>query len=242
MMNAETSIAELIGEGFSLELLEPQLYAVTERGGAQTNEYDTAFGGVYDLVACSRLYNKLVWGYSIADYDTVCRAALDASQGWMLDAGCGSLAFTAATYAAGVRRPVVLLDLSMNLLRRARQRLSALCGGLPSNMAFVRGDVLRLPFRPTSFTTVLALNLLHTLSDPVPAVVELGRVLSGDGTLHCTTLVKTGRFADRYLARLGRANLLVPRSIEEVLACFAQAGIHYEHSISGSLATIHGRR
>jgi hypothetical protein len=41
-----------------------------------------------------------VWGYSISDYHSLCRQALNSStEGWVSDAGCGALASTAKTYA-----------------------------------------------------------------------------------------------------------------------------------------------
>lgn len=241
-MNAETCLSglpELLDPGVKLELVEPHIYSDP---GVETNEYDTGFGAFYDAVACSRIYNRLVWGYSIDTYARLCSAVLAESSGWMLDAGCGSLAFTAKTYAAGSRRPVVFLDQSLNLLRRAKRRLMLLCETVPPNVVFVRGDVLRLPFRPSSFSTILSLNLLHVLRDPVQALAAFSRVLVADGKVHCTTLVEGRRLADLYLARLGRAGFLVPRKVSTVLACFEQAGFTPAHVSSGSLATIHGER
>ncbi len=223
----------------NLELVEPYIYSDP---GVETNEYDTGFGAFYDAVACSRIYNRLVWGYSIDTYARLCGAALAESSGWMLDAGCGSLAFTAETYVAGLHRPVVFLDQSLNLLRRAKRRLMLLCETVPTNVVFVRGDVLRLPFRSSSFSTILSLNLLHVLPDPVQALVAFSRVLAPDGKVHCTTLVEGRTLADLYLARLGHAGFLVPRNVSTVLAHFEQAGFTPTHVRSGSLATIHGER
>ncbi len=236
-MNAGTGLSELLEPGVNLELVEPHVYSDS---GVVTNEYDTGFGGIYDAVACSRIYNRLVWGYSIETYARLCGAALAESPGWMLDAGCGSLAFTAKTYAAGLHRPIVFLDQSLNLLRRAKSRLTFLCGAVPPNVVFLRGDVLRLPFRSSSFSTILSLNLLHVLPDPVRALGAFRRVLAVNGRVHCTTLVEGGRLANFYLARLGHAGLLVPRNMSTVLGCFEQAGFTPTHASSGSLATIHG--
>lgn len=105
-------------------------------------------------------------------------------------------------------------------------------------MVFLHGDALGLPFRPSAFTTVLALNLLHAVSDATAALGSLRRALSYEGRLCCTTLVKTGRFSDAYLARLGRADLLVPRGIEDVRACFQRVDLDCEHSIAGNMATL----
>ncbi len=238
-MTSETSLSgvpDLLESGVELELIEPHIYSDP---GVETNEYDTGFGAFYDTVACSRIYNRLVWGYSIKAYARLCNAALAESSGPMLDAGCGSLAFTAKTYAAGLRRPVVFLDQSLNLLRRAKRRLMLLCAAVPPNAVFVRGDILRLPFRASSFSTVLSLNLLHVLPDLVQVLAAFGRVLAADGKVHCTTLVEGRRLADFYLARLGHAGFLVPRDLSTVIASFEQAGYAPAHSVVGSLATIH---
>jgi SAM-dependent methyltransferase len=235
-MNAETGLPDLLEGTIQLDQIEPHIYSDPV---VATNEYDTGFGAIYDFIACSRIYNRLIWGYGIEKYRSLCSAALAESSGWLLDAGCGALAFTGEAYAAGLHRPIVFLDQSLNLLRRAKRRLTLHCETLPPNVVFLRGDVLRLPFRRSSFSTVLSLNLLHVLRDPMPALAALKKVLAVGGGLHCTTLVEGGRLANFYLERLGRADLLVPRSLSTVLSHFAQAGFRPTHELWGSLATIH---
>ena len=69
---------------------------------------------IYDVVACNWFYNRLMWGYSIKDYSTLCKDTLDSSsEGWALDLACGSLAFTAEVYSNCSNRPVVFLDQSL---------------------------------------------------------------------------------------------------------------------------------
>ena len=117
-------------------------------------------------MACNRLYNRLVWGYWTSDFHSLGLDALrSATDGWVLDAGCGSLAFTAGTYVQYSERPIVLLDQSVKLLRMAKARLINLHGSVPPNMVFLHGDALELPFKPKSFTTIISMNLLHVLDD-----------------------------------------------------------------------------
>lgn len=233
-------LSEVIRGDVTLRAVEPHIYSLAAPGD-ETNEYDGVFGAVYDRVACSGLYNRLVWGYRTRVYHSLCLDALRASSGWMLDAGCGSLAFTARTYAASATRPVVLLDQSVSLLRMAKRRLVQANGRVPGNVVFLHGDVLRLPFAPGTFTTVLALNLLHVLPALPAALREFRRILTEDGGLTCTTLVKGARLADRYLDRLAKAGLLRPRSIDQVLASFDEAGMQHTHGVEGNLAIIHRR-
>ncbi len=65
--------------------------------------------GYYDLLIGNPVYNRIMWGYSIKEFGSFCDATLrSSSEGWVLDAGCGSLVFTAGSYAAYRARPAVL--------------------------------------------------------------------------------------------------------------------------------------
>src|SRR4030042_2875465 len=128
-------LSEIILPGVNLRLVEPHLYS-PYAPGEQTNSYDEKGAlSFYDQVACNRFYNRLVWGYSTSDYHSLCREALRSStEGWVLDAGCGALAFTAKTYADYDERPVIFLDQSITLLRLAKARLAQLRGAVPGNV------------------------------------------------------------------------------------------------------------
>ena len=87
---------EIISEDLTLNLVEPNIYSVYSPGD-MLGSYDK-FGAatIYDVVACNRFYNWLMWGYSTKDYATLCKESLaSSSDGWVLDLACGSLAFTA---------------------------------------------------------------------------------------------------------------------------------------------------
>ena len=103
----------MIYKDVNLRLVEPHIYSIYP-SGEDLSSYDKTFGTIYDLVGCNRLYNRLVWGYWTSEYHSLCFDALRSSpDGWVLDVGCGSLAFTAKTYANYSDRPVVLLDKSI---------------------------------------------------------------------------------------------------------------------------------
>jgi ubiquinone/menaquinone biosynthesis C-methylase UbiE len=232
-------LAEILLPGVDLRLVEPHLYS-PYAPGEQTNSYDeTGALSFYDKVACNRIYNRLVWGYSTSDYHSLCRQALNSSaDGWVLDAGCGALAFTAKTYAGYTARPVVFLDQSITLLRLAKERISQLTGAVPDNLVFLHGDVCELPFRPKSFGTIIALNLLHVLVD-VPGVLRaLRKVLLDEGTMSFTTLIQANRLADRYLHLWARAGELVPRTAPQLLAEFEALRMPVTYRIRGNMAFI----
>lgn len=237
-----TRLAGLFSAPVPLRQVAPGLYSVVAPD-ARTNAYDGAGAlAFYDLVACNRFYNRLVWGYWPSAFDGVSRRALAVGEtGWVLDVGCGSLAFTVRALAACRRRPVVCLDQSLRLLRLARRRLIRHAGGLPDNVIFLQADALAMPFVEGTFATVMAFNLLHAVTDASRLVRELVRVGQPGANLVCTTLVRAGRAADRYLEAWGRAGELVPRSLDDVRAVFTEAGLAMTSSVHGNMAFLEGR-
>jgi SAM-dependent methyltransferase len=232
-------LAEVIPPEVDLRLVEPHLYSLSAPGD-NTNAYDQEGAlAFYDKMACNRIYNRLVWGYSVSEYTNLCRGALSSStEGWVLDAGCGALAFTAQTYADYDERPVVFLDQSLKLLRLAKSRLADLHGGMPENAVFLHGDVLHLPFKPKSFGTIISLNLLHVLQDIRGVLQALGKVLMDGGTMSFTTLVENHRFADRYLQAWAKAGEVVPRTPRQLLAEFENLRMPVSYRIQGNMAFI----
>lgn len=237
-MIAEERLSDLIASNVKLRLVEPHLYSVYAPG-ENTNQYDRAFGTIYDVVACNRFYNRFVWGYSTTEYRSLCLEAFAASkEGWILDAGCGSLGFTATMYADYKARPVVLLDQSVKMLRMAKAKLIEMNGKVPSNMVFLHGNVLRLPFKSSCFRTLVSLNVLHVLGDIKNVLSELKRVLSDGGTLSLTTMILNNRCADNYLRILGRAGEVFTRNEKQLLAAFDEIGMTVKYRVKGNMAFV----
>jgi ubiquinone/menaquinone biosynthesis C-methylase UbiE len=232
-------LSEILLPGVDLRLVEPHLYS-PYAPGEQTNSYDEKGAlSFYDQVACNRLYNRLVWGYSVSDYHSLVQGALNSStEGWVLDAGCGALAFTAKTYAGYEARPVVFLDQSVTLLRLAKERIAQLTGAVPDNAVFLHGDVRELPFKPESFGTIIALNLLHVLEDVAGVLRSLQKILLDEGTMTFTALIEANRLADRYLRMWAKAGELVPRTATQLLAIFEGLGMPVTYRIQGNMAFI----
>jgi len=232
-------LQELISEDVCLNLVEPDIYSVYSIG-ASPGSYDaTGASAIYDLVACNRVYNWLMWGYSIKDYSTLCKDSLaSSSEGWVLDLACGSLAFTAEIYANCSNRPVVFLDQSLNLLRKGKSRLEKLKGKIPENIFFLHADALQLPFRENSFRTVILLNLLHCLDDVKTVLQEMKRVLTDGGNSAITTLVQSNRWSNRYLNILAESGALISRNQDELLSAFNDMQMQITHRIKGNLAII----
>jgi ubiquinone/menaquinone biosynthesis C-methylase UbiE len=157
----------------------------------------------------------------------------------VLDLGCGSLALTAKTYIQYSERSVVLVDQSLKMLRIAKSRLIKINGTVPGNMVFLHADALRLPFREKSFNTIISENLLHCLDDTKNLLKGLKDILSKDGKIYFTTLVKGNRLADRYLEALANAGKLVSRSMGDHQTTFDQLGMPIKYDINGNMASIY---
>lgn len=235
----ENQLSELLLDKVSLRLIETHIYSVFQSIEI-SNSYDTEFGNIYDWVACNPLYNRLIWGYSITKFASLDHDALTSSKkGYVLDLGCGSLAFTAKTYIQYSGRPVVLMDQSLKMLRIAKSRLTKLNGKVPDNMVFLHADALQLPFHLNSFNTIISLNLLHCLDDIKKLIIGLKNILSEDGKMYFSALVNGNRVVgDRYLKALGNSGKLVPRNIDQLQAVFDELHMPIRYDLFGNMAFI----
>lgn len=236
----DNSLDTVISNDISLRQVESHIYS-TYSDDHETNEYDkVGVASFYDRVLCNRVYNRLVWGYPPRDYILLCQEALNSStEGWVLDAGCGSLAFTAKAYIDYSERPIVFLDQSINLIRKAKSRLIKLKGNVPDNMVFIHGDALRLPFKPKSIRTIISINLLHVLKDIDGILNQLTKVLTDGGTISFTSLILNNRLADKYLYAVASTGAAVPRTAEQLISIFAKASMPVEYELKGNMAFIY---
>jgi SAM-dependent methyltransferase len=219
--------------------IEPGIYSAYPPGeGVNSFDKGGAFA-YYDAVACNPLYNWLVWGYRTSLYQALCREIHEvAGDGPRLDAGCGSLAFTAEVYAAREIGPTVLLDQSLTLLRKAKARLSRLCGRIPEQVVLLHADAQRTPFKDGVFAAVIALNLLHVFPDPGAFLREAARVSAQGAPMAFTTLVLARRLADRYLLFWGKTGELTPRTPSELLQIMAERNLAARSETVGNLAVL----
>jgi SAM-dependent methyltransferase len=235
----ESDLSALLLKNTVLRMVEPNIYSVLpddETG----SEYDTRFGFLYDWVACSPIYNRLVWAYSVKIFFQIAKdALLSETDGKVLDLGCGSLAFTAKIYSQYFDRPVILLDQSLRMIRRAKSRLIKKAGKVPENLIFLHADAQRLPFQEKTFKTILCENLLHCIGDTRSLLEQLKQILSENGKMYFTTLVKNRRFADKYLQAFADSGKLVPRTVRNHREIFEQVGLSAKYETTGSILVIY---
>src|SRR5438067_10095219 len=191
-MNALNELKEVLTEDRAVRFVEDGIYSVLPDTSCQ-HHYDRR-ATIYDLVVSTRLYNAVMWGSSPLDYVAFARHAVASdNDGKFLDAGCGSMLFTARSYLESKRR-IIACDQSLAMLRRARKRLIKFAGSMPEHVLLLQADLSDLPFRPNRFQIVLCMNVLHQFEDAAALIPNLKRLLADDGHLFLTSLVANNRF------------------------------------------------
>jgi len=108
---------------------------------------------------------------------------------FILDAGCGTGVFTLDMLSCGAR--VVGLDLSLAMIRRARQKARN------SRLQVISADLLNLPFPENTFHKAVSITALEFIPDGQEAVKELFRVTRKGGTVVVATLNRLSPWAER---------------------------------------------
>ncbi|HEX7121611.1 MAG TPA: class I SAM-dependent methyltransferase [Gemmatimonadaceae bacterium] len=227
---------EVMREGQAIQLAEEDIYSVLP-DHSQHHLYDGR-AAAYDLVVGTRAYNRVMWGAALQGYVAFARQAVASDQtGILLDAGCGSLLFTAQAYLES-RRPIIACDQSLNMLRRARSRLMKLAGAVPDRVVLLQADLGALPFSPNRFSTVLCMNVLHHVVEAQALIARLKELLLDGGHFYLTSLVKGDRFiGDRYLDVLyRRGDFASPRSMADVATVLGNSfGRTMHHWVDGNM-------
>lgn len=98
----------------------------------------------------------------------------------VLEAGCGVGAQALRLARSSPEARIVAMDQSPSSVREARRRLRS-AGG--ANVAFLAGNVFRMPWREATFDHVFVCFVLEHLRDPAAALQRLRVVLRPGGTL-----------------------------------------------------------
>jgi ubiquinone/menaquinone biosynthesis C-methylase UbiE len=207
---------------------------MADRGRAST--YDRRWvPALYDLDV--RLTSRLIWGASVASQARLLADMLTA--GPLLDVPAGTGLITRKAVEGQTASPlIVAVDLSGQMLRRARRRLDA-------RAVYVEADVTQLPFRDGAFAGAHSSNGFHLFPSPSLAAQELARVTRPGGRVVVTTWTDCGhllaRSYQRLLARLGHVE--APRSPAEHVETIEAAGMLTDaRTVTGTLLQWKGRR
>ena len=100
----------------------------------------------------------------------------------VLDAGGGTgTTSIKAGYKVGEKGKIVILDLSENMLKKAKNKITKL--NILDKFEFKVGDIYQIPYPQNTFDVVLSTYSTCPLEDPMKAVKEMLRVLKKDGLL-----------------------------------------------------------
>jgi SAM-dependent methyltransferase len=163
---------------------------------------------------------KGVFGPGMTDEHRIARLLLGLCPAdGVLDVGCGTGNFTRDfARSVGPEGLVVGIDLSETMLTRAVQDTKR--AGL-EQVAYVRGDAERLPFREQSFDGVCCFAAINLFADPDAAIDSMTRVLTPGGRIALFTSVR------------GRSAPL--RALESVLEARSGARMFERDELTGSL-------
>lgn len=210
-------LAAALTSTHSIDELEPGIWQQNDAGAEPAAQYDS-IGATYDFVGGLDVYHRACWGVSTSKYRAFAeRAVSRCGDGVLLDAGCGSMLFTAHAHRANDRGALIGMDASLKMLRVARVRLNQRDEKMERAVLF-SANLLRSPFRSGAFDVVLCLHVAHVLEDLAGLVTELQRVLRPGGALFLTSVILVDHWRDRYLRALARRGIMsAPRRQSQLL-------------------------
>ncbi len=168
----------------------------------------------YDRMVSSDRYLRLAWGAQRSTIVSFMEEAFSSGQGTILDLAAGT-SVDAFRFYATTTRPTIVVDLSLEMLRRGRDRLVEELGRVPPNIVFMQADARQLPFMDNAIATLLCHGGFHLFPSLDRVVSEWRRVLHPEGGLFVTSLVRERRFGNLYLALLSRlGEVSTPMSAE----------------------------
>ena len=113
-------------------------------------------------------YTAKIQGFTATDYDLLNKTA----KGVVLDVGCGLGGHLARLNTASLR---VGIDPGLSGLKRGKKRF-------PENI-FICANAYRLPFLNDTFDTVICLDVIEHVDQPLELLKEIKRVLKQNGLL-----------------------------------------------------------
>jgi SAM-dependent methyltransferase len=183
---------------------------------------------------------KGLFGPGMTDEYRIARLLLGLGRGdGVLDVACGPGNFSRQfARMVGPTGLVVGIDASPTMLRRAVRDSDR------SNLAYVRGNAVALPFRDRSFDAVCCFAALHLFADPFVALDHMARVLTPGGRLAIFTSCRTRSSPMRTLDGLATAGsgmrMFEPDEITGVLEERGFADV--SQRITGLTQFVGGRR
>jgi ubiquinone/menaquinone biosynthesis C-methylase UbiE len=242
MSDARAALEELTGRG--PVVIERDIYEISPLVGSA--HYDR-IASLYDVVLSTNVYNRAMWKTTPAAYRAFATRVFESrTSGTHVEIGCGSLLFTSHVYEQDRGRPAILIDPSIEMLRRARSRLEKTSGRFPRHVVLARGDARTLDFPRGTATTALSAFVMHVLDDPIPLLRSLSRVAQPtNSTIAVSSIFKSGGRSNLALSLLHRAGEMGPprtlAMIEQLMRSEIAGDLKVDLSGSIALMTVERR-
>ncbi len=255
--------AEPAGLRRARDLLAPDAAATGEREGAAEHGYldllpeDLASTGTaQDLMTTSlvpTIYERYwrpalariakgITGPGMAEEVRIARLLLGLGPGdVVLDVACGPGNFSREfARAVGEDGLVVGIDAARTMLARGVEELIE--ARLDSNLALVRGDAARLPFRDETFDAVCCFAALHLFADPFAGLDEMRRVLRPGGRVAIMTSVRRQVTLPALKPMIERASGMRVFEADEIVRALAERGFeNVRQRLAGLVQFVGGR-
>ncbi|WP_298419758.1 class I SAM-dependent methyltransferase [uncultured Kordia sp.] len=108
----------------------------------------------------------------------------------VLDYGCGT--GTASIELASLVKEIHAIDISSKMIEIAKEKAVA---NKVKNVNFVQADIFDNEYKKESFDTIIAFNMLHTISDPQNVVKRIYELLKPDGLFISVTPCLAGKLS-----------------------------------------------
>lgn len=180
-------------------------------------------------------------GPGMAEEIRIARLLLGLREGdVVLDLACGPGNFSREfARTVGPEGLVVGVDASRTMLARAVEELRR---SEIENLALLRGDATRLPFRDSGFDAVCCFAALHLFPEPFAALDEMSRVLAPNGRIAIMTSVRRQLTVRPLKAVIERTSGMRVFEPDEIAAALKERGFTEIHQrLAGMVQFIGGR-
>jgi ubiquinone/menaquinone biosynthesis C-methylase UbiE len=223
-----------------LDLLPEDLESTGATQDLMTTSFVPAIYERYWRPALARVA-KGITGPGMAEEVRIARLLLGLGHGdVVLDVACGPGNFSREfARAVGDEGLVVGIDASRTMLSRGVAELRS--AGL-ANLALVRGDATRLPFRDASFDAVSCFAALHLFADPFAGLDEMRRVLGLGGRIALMTSVRRRLTLPPLKPVLERASGMRMFESDEIVRALQERGFNnVRQRLAGVVQFVGGR-
>ncbi len=138
-------------------------------------------------------YDKLTLKYLTILHNGFIETVINASpdHGSFLEVGCGTGRISIGVAKHTENISITSIDLSDNMLKVAKNNAKA--EKVDEKIQFLRTNGNNIPFKNNSFDAVFCHNMLHHISNPLPVLNEMARVVTKDGAFIVRDLIRKSR-------------------------------------------------